>query len=51
VERARAIASERRIQNVSFSVANIYHLPFPAHTFDAVFAHAVLMFTNDPVAA
>src|SRR5260370_19490073 len=51
VKRARAIASERRVQNVSFSVANVYKLPFSARTFDAVFANAVLMFVSNPLAA
>jgi len=51
VARARSIASERKVSNVTFSVANTYNLPFPDRTFDAVFAHAVLMFVRDPVAA
>src|SRR5260370_16005766 len=51
VKRARAIASEQRVQNVSFSVANVYKLPFSARTFDAVFANAVLMFVSNPLAA
>lgn len=51
VARARTIASERDVENVTFSVANVYNLPFVGGTFDAVFAHAVLMFMSDPVAA
>src|SRR5258708_39984604 len=51
VKRARAIASERRVQNVNFSVANVYRLPFSARTFDAVFANPLLMFVSNPLAA
>lgn len=51
LKRAQAIASEGGAENVSFSLANAYGLPFLSQTFDAVFAHAVLMFMSDPVAA
>jgi len=51
VNRARVLASERSVHNVSFSVANVYNLPFHSRTFDAAFAHAVLMFMGDPIAA
>lgn len=51
VERARAITSERTAENVSYGVADVYNLPFLSQSFDAVFAHAVLMFMSDPVAA
>jgi ubiquinone/menaquinone biosynthesis C-methylase UbiE len=51
VERARALAAERGVTNVRFEVASIYQLPFPDHSFDAVFAHATLMHLRQPVRA
>jgi SAM-dependent methyltransferase len=37
--------------NVRFEVADVYRLPFPDGSFDAVFAHAVLMHLREPVRA
>lgn len=51
VNRARVIASKRGVDNATFSVADVYALPFASRTFDAVFAHAVLMFMSNPLAA
>jgi len=51
VERARAVAAERGIANIRFEVGNIYALPFPDHSFDAAFAHAVLTHLSDPGSA
>jgi ubiquinone/menaquinone biosynthesis C-methylase UbiE len=51
VERARALAAERGVSNVRFEVASLYQLPFPDHSFDAVFAHATLMHLRQPVRA
>jgi SAM-dependent methyltransferase len=51
IERARALAAERRVSNVRFEVANLYQLPFPDHCFDAVFVHGVLMHLREPVRA
>ena len=51
VEQARAVAAERGIANVRFEVGDAYRLPFPDRSFDAVFAHAVLMHLREPVRA
>lgn len=51
VERARALAIERGLSNVRFEVADAYALPFSDASFDAVFAHAVLIHLRDPLAA
>ena len=51
VERARALAVERGAQNAQFEVGDAYALPFPDGSFDAVFAHAVLIHLHDPLAA
>jgi len=51
VDRARALAAERRITNARFEVADINRLPFPDGSFDAVFAHTVLMHLREPVRA
>ncbi len=48
---ARALAAERRVANVRFAVGNGYQLSFPDHSFDAVFAHGVLMHLREPVRA
>jgi ubiquinone/menaquinone biosynthesis C-methylase UbiE len=51
IERAIANANEKKCSNVRFKVANIYELPFPDETFDAVFSHAVLEHLNTPLKA
>ncbi len=51
IEQARARAVERGVENVRFEVAEAYRLPFPAHSFDAAFAHGVLMHLREPVRA
>lgn len=48
---ARAIAAERRVDNVEFQVASIYDLPFPDASFDAVFAHTTVEHISRPQAA
>ncbi|MGI8552506.1 MAG: class I SAM-dependent methyltransferase [Dehalococcoidia bacterium] len=49
VEEARLLAATRGISNVRFAVGNLYELPFPDASFDAAFAHAVLMHLRDPL--
>ena len=51
VQRARDLACERGIANVRFEVGDGTRLPFPDHSFDAVFAHAVLLHLSEPVRA
>lgn len=51
VERARDLAAKRGVNNVRFETADIYALPFPDHTFDAVFANAALMHLREPMRA
>jgi SAM-dependent methyltransferase len=51
VEQARALGAVRGVRNVRFEVADVYRLPFPDGSFDAVFAHAVLMHLREPVRA
>jgi len=51
VEQARALAAERSVANARFEVANVYELPFPNASFDAVLAHTVLMGLREPVLA
>lgn len=48
---ARTQAAERGVLNVHFQVANLYALPFPNESFDAVFLHGVLEHVQDPVRA
>jgi ubiquinone/menaquinone biosynthesis C-methylase UbiE len=51
VDRARALAAERGVANVRFEVGDVYTLPFPDASFDAVFAHQLLPWLREPVAA
>ena len=51
VQRARGLAIDRGVANVRFEVADGYRLPFPDHSFDATFAHTVLMHLREPVRA
>src|SRR3712207_1758805 len=51
LERAQALAIERRVTNVRFEVADVYRLPFPDGSFDAAYANSLLQHLADPVAA
>jgi SAM-dependent methyltransferase len=51
LEQARAAASARGITNVRFEVDSAYALPFADGSFDAAFAHVVLMHLREPVRA
>jgi SAM-dependent methyltransferase len=42
---------ERGVTNSRFEVASVYQLPFPDASFDAAFAHVVLMHLREPVLA
>jgi SAM-dependent methyltransferase len=51
IEMARAAAAREGCANVTFEVANIYDLPFPDSTFDAVFQKSVFIHLPDPTSA
>jgi ubiquinone/menaquinone biosynthesis C-methylase UbiE len=51
VAEAQALSAVRGVKNVRFEVADVYRLPFPDGSFDAVFAHVVLMHLREPVRA
>jgi ubiquinone/menaquinone biosynthesis C-methylase UbiE len=51
VAQAQALSAARGVMNVRFEVADVYRLPVPDGSFDAVFAHAVLMHLREPVRA
>lgn len=44
----QARARDRGLTTIHFTASNVYALPFPDETFDAVFAHAVLYHLRDP---
>src|SRR5438105_1376606 len=48
---ARALAEDRGLDNVSFTVGNVYDLDLEDESFDVVHAHQVLQHLTDPVAA
>ncbi|WJV45270.1 class I SAM-dependent methyltransferase [Streptomyces flavofungini] len=51
LDRARAMAAGRGLDNVSFAVADAHALDHPDDTFDVVHAHQVLQHVGDPVRA
>ncbi len=51
VQRARDRAVEHGVSNVRFEVGDAYRLPFTDRSFDAVFAHTILMHLREPVRA
>ena len=48
---AWAQGTDRETSNARFTVADLYALPFPDSTFDAVFLHGVLEHLREPVSA
>jgi len=48
VDAARAWAAERKATNIQFKIGDIYEIPFPDASFDAVFAFTVLEHLKDP---
>jgi SAM-dependent methyltransferase len=51
VERAREIAAQRGRSNVRFEAGTVYELPFPDASFDAAYAHTLLMHLREPLGA
>ena len=51
LETARRLVEGREIMNINFAAASASHLPFADHSFDVVFAHAVLETLADPARA
>jgi SAM-dependent methyltransferase len=51
LEQARAAATEQGVSNARFETANVYALPFPDGSFDAVFSHAVVEHLREPIVA
>ena len=51
LEQAHRYAQQHGAANVEFRVANVYEIPFPDASFDAVLAHAVLQHLADPMRA
>lgn len=51
IEAANAHLADQQVPNLRFETADIYELPFPDASFDAVFTTSVLMYLPDPLAA
>ncbi|KOG85322.1 ubiquinone biosynthesis methyltransferase UbiE, partial [Streptomyces varsoviensis] len=51
LEQARAVARERGLDNVDFTVGDVHELAFPDDSFSVVHAHQVLQHVGDPVRA
>ena len=51
VEHAAELASLQGLTNARFQVANVYELPFPDDTFDAVFSNALMEHLSRPADA
>jgi ubiquinone/menaquinone biosynthesis C-methylase UbiE len=51
LERARLLAAEQSVSNVRFELGSVYELSFPDASFDAVFAHNLLVHLAEPLRA
>jgi SAM-dependent methyltransferase len=51
LERARLLAAEQSRSNVRFELGSVYELPFADSSFDAVFAHNLILHLADPLRA
>jgi SAM-dependent methyltransferase len=51
IEAANARLADQQVPNLRFETADIYALPFPEDSFDAIFTTSVLMYLPDPLAA
>ncbi len=51
VAKAQTNATAANLTNVRIETGNVYDLPFPDNSFDAVWAHALLEHLKDPIAA
>src|SRR5262245_892986 len=51
IAQAQGSAAKALVTNLRFETADIYALPFPDASFDAVFSHAVFQHLRDPMAA
>ena len=51
IAQAKALAASRGVENARFEIGDVYHLPFPDASFDAAFAHIVLMHIREPLRA
>src|SRR5512143_3452508 len=51
IDAARAWAAEKGVGNVRFDLGNIFEIPFPDASFEAVFAYTVLEHVRDPLQA
>jgi len=48
VQAAHAWAAEKGVHNVHFEIGDVYEIPFPDASFDAVFAYTVLEHVREP---
>jgi ubiquinone/menaquinone biosynthesis C-methylase UbiE len=48
---AQALAAAQGVANIRFEPADVYALPYPAATFDAVFSHALISHLAEPMRA